>query len=70
MTKKQNYFLRQKLVGLIAVIFAVILTPISIGYEMAVGPLLLAAVGLLLMTSKKMLIVDDYYYEVKERRRS
>lgn len=65
MTKRENYFLRQKLMGLVLLVLMTVLSPVLWEYEMAICLVLMVPLGLWLLLSKEMLIVDDYYDEVK-----
>lgn len=66
MTKREKYFLKQKLTGLGALAFAVAVTPILWIYEAVLGSVVLAALGVFLIFTKNMVIVDDYFFEVQE----
>ena len=69
MTKREKYFLEQKLIGLGVLVLSILFIPVGIEFEALIGSVLLAPLGLWLMVTKQMLIVNDYYDEVQERRR-
>ena len=66
LSRRQRYFVKQKLIGLLCTVAGVILTlTISEG-----APFMLFTVyGLWLLLSKRMLWIDDYFYEVEDRKR-
>lgn len=68
MTKREKYFLKQKLTGLFAMIIALIMSPIFIEYEALICSVALGGLGLALMLTKDMVIVDDYFNEVEKRK--
>lgn len=65
MTKRQRYFLEQKLRGLGMIVGSVLITLIFRG-ESAVLPALFVPTGLVFMLTKNMYWQDKYYYEVEE----
>lgn len=68
MTKREKYFLKQKLTGLFAMIIAVIMGPVMYEYEALICSVVLGSLGLALMLTKDMVIVDDYFNEVEKRK--
>ena len=68
MTKREKYFLKQKLTGLFAIIIAVIMGPVMYEYEALIYSVVLGGLGLMLMLTKDMVIVDDYFNEVEKRK--
>lgn len=69
MTKREKYFLKQKLTGLFAMIIALIMSPIFVEYEALICSVALGGLGLILLLTKEMILVDDYFMEVEDRKR-
>lgn len=67
MSKKERYFMKQKLIGLAMILMGVITTIISGGDITSL--VLVGPIGIMLLTTKRMIFADSYYYEVVERRR-
>ena len=65
MTRKQKYYLKQKLIGVVSLIAAVIC---SLWVERIVPAVILVPYGLLALFLKEMMIMDDYYLEVEEEK--
>ena len=70
MTKRQKYFLKQRLLGLFTIIIAAITMPIALLYEALIATVMLCGVGLMLLLTREMVIVDDYFFEVENRKKS
>lgn len=68
MTKRKKYFLEQKLMGVAALMIALITTPILWEFDAVLLSLALALLGFWLVVSKEILVVNDYFFEVQERR--
>lgn len=64
MTRRQRYFVKQKAIGLLAIVMGVIFAMV---WQIP-AYILLMPVGLVLLFTKKMVWIDDYYYEMEERR--
>lgn len=66
LTRRQRYFVKQKLIGLLLIVTGTLLTlSISDG-----APFMLFVVfGLGLLLTKKMVWIDDYYNEIEDRKR-
>lgn len=62
MTRKQKYFVKQKLIGLTMVILGFVFGWIGPFY------LITAPIGLSMMFTKEMMWTDDYSLEVERRR--
>lgn len=64
MTRRQAYFIKQKLIGvgvlLLTAFIVFILKEATIAF-------LIAPIGLVLIFSREMIWKDNYYYEVKRR---
>jgi hypothetical protein len=67
MTRRQKYFMKQKLFGVVCVILG-ILTLFIPEYMDGFFTIMLIGGGILLIFTKDMFIVDDYKLEVEERR--
>lgn len=65
MSRKQKYYLKQKLVGVVSLIAAVVC---SLWIESIVPAVILVPYGLLALFTKEMMITDDYYLEVEEEK--
>jgi hypothetical protein len=65
MTRREKYFIKQKLIGILMAILSV-LSVIWLGGEAAVA-LIFVPIGLMLIFSKDMVWMDKYYFEVKQR---
>lgn len=68
MTRKQAYFVKQKLIGLLLVVATVGFSLIF--NEAAIVCLLSVPIGLILIFTKELVIVDSYYFENEDRRRA
>ena len=64
MSKRQIYFLKQKLMGLAMLVITALLTFMVDGGVIA-GVVTLP-VGLMMLFSKKMILTNSYYFEVKQ----
>lgn len=64
MTRRQKYFLKQKLMGLLLIAFSVV--TIFMGPEAAVFALVGIPAGLFWLFTKEMAITDKYYWEMYE----
>ena len=70
MTRKQKYFLKQKLIGLAVIILAVLIMmfgPNILGEASGSFVLIFLAGGNILLFSKDMIWVDNYFREVEEK---
>lgn len=70
MTRRQKYFLKQKLIGLSVIILAVLTTvfgPKILGEAAGSFVLIFLFLGNILLFSKDMVWVDDYFREVEEK---
>lgn len=65
MTRRQRYFMKQKLIGLVMIIFGII--PSLLIDD---GNIFMVCVpmGIVLLFTKEMLWIDDYYREVEDRK--
>ena len=65
MSKKQWYFFRQKLMGLVITIGFLLLSILT-----GEGTILLVTgpIGLYLMFTKQMVIQDEYFFEIEEKK--
>lgn len=66
MTRRQNYFVKQKLNGVAMILLAIFSTIVLDGD--ATACLLFVPLGGFLIFTKKMVIMDDYYILLEERR--
>lgn len=64
MTRKQKYFLKQKLMGIAMVILSVIASITLLEGDLTIL-MVTIPLGLMLTLSKEMWIADEYYYEVE-----
>lgn len=64
MSKKQKYFLTQKLLGVLMLIVSVI-SMIILDGDITVA-LFTVPIGLTLLFSKEMIFTNEYFFEVKE----
>lgn len=69
MTRKQKYFIKQKLMGLILIVGSV-LASITLLEGDATITLISIPIGLMMMFSKEMWLVNEYYYEIEEAEES
>lgn len=69
MTRKQKYFIKQKLMGLILIVGS-ILASITLLEGDATITLISIPIGLMMIFSKEMWLVDEYYYEIEESEES
>lgn len=65
MSKRQKYYLKQKLIGVLMLILTVV---IVFGLHDATVTVVLVPMGLMLIFSKQMIITDDYFKEVEEKK--
>ena len=65
MTRRQSYFARQKLIGLVAIIASVLA---SLWIESIVPVVIFAPYGCVALFTKEMVIMDSYYFEMEEER--
>lgn len=65
-SKRYYYFRKQKLMGLVLVILAVLSVILMEGD--ATAALLIGPLGLYTMFTRKMLITDDYFYEMEAKK--
>ena len=63
MTRRQKYFLKQRAIGLLAIVISVIFAMV---WQVS-AYIIMVPVGLALLFTRKMIWMDDYYKEVKER---
>ena len=65
MTRRQRYFMKQKLIGLAMIILGIIPS-----FLMEDGNIFIVCVpmGLCLLFTKEMLWIDDYYREMEDRK--
>lgn len=65
MTEKQRYFVKQKLIGILLIVFGIIFTILNYGEDcpilMIMGP-----IGLYAIFTKRMVWMDEYYFEIKD----
>jgi len=66
-SRRQKYFLKQKLFGAGVLAFTAISIPLLDGE--ATHAILLVPIGLYMIFTKEMCLYDSYYQEIKERRR-
>lgn len=69
MTRKQKYFIKQKLMGLILIVGS-ILASITLLEGDATITLISIPIGFMMIFSKEMWLVDEYYYEIEEAEES
>ena len=70
MTRRQKYFLKQRLMGLGAIIGSILLTYIFRNVaDVGVIMVLLIPLGCVCLFSKDMVITDQYFFEVEERKK-
>ena len=67
MTRKQKYFMKQKLFGVLAIIMGIITLCVP-EYADGFFTLILIAGGINLLFTKDMVILDNYKLDVEERR--
>ena len=65
MSKRQKYYLKQKLIG---VLMLILTAAIVLSLHDATVMFVLVPIGLCLIFSRKMIITDSYFFEVKERK--
>ena len=69
MTRRQKYYLKQRLIGLTAVIVSAVLIILTKDFVEDRGVLLLPlAFGLFMMFTKEMIVMDSYYLEIEEQK--
>ena len=68
MSRRQRYFMKQKLIGLGMIIIGIVGAIITRGIDGS-GAILLVfgGIGSILLFTKDMVWMDDYFYEVEER---
>lgn len=66
MTRRQNYFLKQKLIGLGMIIVGIIITVLI--EDAGVINYLTLPMGLVMLFTKEMIWMDDYFFEMEERK--
>lgn len=66
MTRRQRYFVKQKLIGLVAIILGIVTSIVLKGD--ATFCIIAVPVGLGLIFTRKMVITDDYSLEIERRR--
>lgn len=64
MTRKQRYFMKQKLIGLGMIMLGVMSTWLFDGDITAC--VVMVPIGIGLIVTKRKVLVNNYYYEVKE----
>ena len=64
MDRQKQYFIKQKLIGVVIVLFA-IFTIFMLDGD-ATAALLIAPIGICMIFTKKMVWTDDYWFEVNE----
>ena len=62
MSKREQYFLKQKLIGVTMIIGSIILA-LLIKEEAIVIPIICVPLGLILLFEKSMVWIDNFYYE-------
>ena len=67
MTRKQQYFMKQKLMGLVMIVISILCAWIIKG-ESVVVPIILVPLGIILLTEKEMCWIDDYYIEQNSKK--
>lgn len=65
MSKRQKYYLKQKLIGVLMLILTAV---IVFNLHDATVSVVLVPMGLMLIFSKKMIITDSYFFEVEEKK--
>lgn len=65
MNKRKAYFIKQKLIGVMVVIFTLLAIMVT---DNDVYMLITIPMGLMLIFSKTMIWMDDYYFEVQRRK--
>lgn len=68
MTKRQKYFLKQKLIGLTMILAAIYVACLFNGEGVGVA-VLCGLIGSILLFSKDMCWIDEYYYEVENSKK-
>lgn len=63
MTKHQKYFLKQKLIGVAAIVASIMVGLID--PELMVSAIFAVPLGLYLIFTKEMVLLDDYFWEVE-----
>lgn len=66
MSRKQRYFVKQKLVGLVLMVASIVVGVMINDMTICV---LTVPLGLGLIFTKDMVWMNDYYYEIEERSR-
>lgn len=67
MSRRERYFMKQKLMGLAIMILGLFcLTPFMVGLDCAIGSVVAIPFGLWLVITKKAMIVIEDYDEFKE----
>lgn len=66
MTRKQKYFMKQKLIGLGMIIVGIIITVLIEG--MGIINYLTLPMGLVMLFTKEMVWMDDYFFEVEKEK--
>lgn len=66
MTRRQQYFLKQKLIGVGYILLPIILAIVTTLGECLVMGFFTWPMGLLMIFTKEMVWEDDYYFEVSE----
>lgn len=66
MTKRQKYFIKQKLMGVLGLVFAVLSVQLTNGD--GTMAFILTIPSLVLIFSKKMLLVNNYYMDVMDKK--
>ena len=66
MSRKERYFVKQKLMGLALIILAIMWSFIC---DAVIFGIVGVPIGLWLLSTKEMVLVDDYSDEIERRRR-
>lgn len=66
MTRRQLYFVKQKLIGLGMIIMGIVLSLIA--SDMSIINLFTITFGLWFIFTKQMVWMDDYYNKIEERK--
>ena len=69
MTRRQKYFLKQRLIGLAMIIGSILITYLFRHVEgSGTIMIILIPMGLVCLFSKDMVITDKYFFEVREKK--
>ena len=66
MNKRKRYFIKQKLIGVTMIIFALISCHLT---KEAFTALIITPIALVMIFSKKMIWMDSYFYEIQKMKK-